>query len=285
MAHGAEHQPQAAGEGYELDSDTALEGLGDGRYRGEVSARWGVGAGPNGGYLAAFILRAVLAESALPDPLSLTVHYLSRPAEGPCELVVTRLREGRGHASYRADLVQSGEVRCAALATLGRLRPAGPLDFQPEAPAVPPPEECSAVRRLGEAAAIWERVEQRVARPDDVFFMRAAPGEARTGGWTRLLDGRPTDALALALFLDCWPPAVFGRTLQPDPIGAPTLEYTVHWRNGAASDWCYASFETRALTGGYVDEEGELFDEEGTLVACSRQLARYDGSGRRAAGR
>lgn len=260
---------------FELDEDTVLEPAGPGRYRGAVTGRWHVGAGPNGGYLAAIVLRAVLAESALPDPITLTVHYLSRPEVGPCEVAVTTLRVGRGHSSFRAELVQSGEVRCAALCTTGRLREPGPLDFQPEPPAVPPPERCAAVRRLGEALTLWDRLETRTVSPDDLFAMRSEPGDAVTGGWTRLADGRETDALAAAVFLDCWPPAVFSRTMRPDPTGVPTIEYTVHWRNRAESPWCYARFESRTLSGGYVDEHGVLFDRTGRLVADSRQLARY----------
>lgn len=262
---------------YEFDDDTALEAVGEGRYRGEVTGRWTVGGGPNGGYLAAILLRGVLAESPLPDPVTMTVHYLARPLIGPCAVSVTTLRVGRGHASFRAELEQEGEIRCVALVTVGRLREAGSCDFQPEAPVVPPPVASIAVRRVGEDPTMWDRLETRAAKSEDLFFFRTTAGEARTGGWTRLADGRGTDALATALFLDSWPPAVFNRTMQPDPMGAPTIEYTVHWRNKASSDWCYCRFHTDTLAGGYVDEKGEMWDESGVLVAESRQLARYLG--------
>lgn len=261
---------------FELDEDIALNRGAAGRYEGAVSDRWNVGAGPNGGYLAALLLRGVLYEASLPDPLTMTVHYLARPAPGPCQVTVTTLREGRGHATYWAELAQEGAAKAAALVTLGRLRPGGPLDFQPEPPPLGDPEEAAVVHQVGEAP-LWERIDSRVLRGEDIFFLRSEPGEAVTGGWTRLADGRPTDALAVAVFCDCWPPAVFGRTMRPDELGAPTIEYTVHWRNAPTSDWCYARFETRTFSGGYVDEHGELWDRAGRLVAESRQLARYGG--------
>jgi acyl-CoA thioesterase len=208
----------------------------------------------------------------------MTIHYLSRPMTGDADVAVTTLRVGRGHATYRVELAQDGELRCAGLVTCGRLRDAGPLDFQPDAPDVPSAADSIAVRRIGEAPTLWERLDTRSARRQDLFFFKTEAGEAATGGWTRLADGRPTDALAIAVFLDCWPPAIFNRTMRPDPSGAPTLEYTVHWRNRPTSDWCYAWFETTTFAGGYVDENGVLFDENGVLVAESRQLARYSGA-------
>jgi hypothetical protein len=275
---------------FELDADTALAAVGSGRYAGGLADRWNIGIGMNGGYLAAFCMRAVLMESALPDPLSLTLHYLSRPVPGRAEVHVTAMRVGRGHATYRFDLVQEqaepgaagAEIRATGLVITGRLREPGPLDFAPAPPRVPGPEGSSAVRRVsapGEFVSMWNRLETRIARADDMFFLRTEPGEARTGGWTRLADGRPSDALCVPLFLDCWPPSVFSRTMRPDGAGAPTLELTVHWRNRVPAGWMYASFESRQLAGGYVDEEGELWSEDGVLVAQSRQLARYAGSG------
>src|ERR1022692_1604777 len=91
---------------YELDLDTALQPAGNGRYLGTLTDRWSVGVGINGGYLAAFCLQGVLLESELPDPLSMTMHYLSRPLPGPAEVRVEAMRAGRGHATYRFDLLQ-----------------------------------------------------------------------------------------------------------------------------------------------------------------------------------
>ena len=260
---------------YELDADTALERVGDGRYRGEMTDRWTVAAGPNGGYVAAFALRAALMESAFPDPLTMTVHYLARPIAGPAEVHVEVLRLGRGHTTLALRLVQE-EIKAAALVTLGRLRSAGPHDFAPERPDLgPPPAEAI---RLGDGvmeSTLWQRLDLRVGDEAALWYGRTEPGEAATGGWTRLRDGRPTDALAVPLFLDCWPPAVFSRTLEPSPTGAPTLELTVHWRGAVGPGWHQARFSTQLVAGGYMDERGELWTEDGRLVAESCQFARY----------
>ena len=82
----------------EFDRDTAVEAVGDGLWRATVSDQWAVPRGPNGGYIAALMLRAM--EGAVGDPerapRSLTLHYLRPPVPGQDATVHTTIeREGR----------------------------------------------------------------------------------------------------------------------------------------------------------------------------------------------
>ncbi len=61
----------------DLGIDTAVESLGDGRYRGTLSKEWEIW-GPMGGYVAAVAFRAAGAESVFPRPASFACHYLVR---------------------------------------------------------------------------------------------------------------------------------------------------------------------------------------------------------------
>ena len=63
--------------------DTALDRGADGRWHGTMTDRWWIGAGPNGGYIADFLIRALMDEAEQPDPLTMTIHYLSRPEIAP----------------------------------------------------------------------------------------------------------------------------------------------------------------------------------------------------------
>ena len=102
-----------------FDADTAVAPLGGNRFGAEMSERWWVGRGPNGGYVAAVVLRAILAATGeARPPRSLTVHYPRAPKAGPVELVVEIEREGSRASFVSARMEQGGEVQATALAVL-----------------------------------------------------------------------------------------------------------------------------------------------------------------------
>jgi len=89
--------------------------------------------------------------------------------------------------------------------------------------------------------------------------------------WFRLNDDREPDPLALLLAVDVLPPVTFalGR------MGwAPTLALTAHVRALPAPGWLRLRHETHNLAGGMFEEDCEVWDSAGRLVAQSRQLAR-----------
>ena len=55
----------------------------------------------------------------------------------------------------------------------------------------------------------------------------------------------------------------------------PTIELTVNVRKPPASQWLKCIFRTRFITCGLLEEDGEVWDETGALVAISRQIAQY----------
>ena len=52
----------------------------------------------------------------------------------------------------------------------------------------------------------------------------------------------------------------------------PTIELTVHIRAVPAPGWLRTVMSTRFLMDGYLEEDGEIWDSTGTLVAQSRQF-------------
>ena len=89
----------------------------------------------------------------------------------------------------------------------------------------------------------------------------------------RLDPPRVLDHLALTALSDGWMPAAFSKLGRP--VGAPTVDLTIHFRAPLASscDWVLADYRSRFSAGGAWEEDGELWASDGTLLAQSRQLA------------
>ncbi len=257
-----------------FSTDTAVVRTAPGRYSASIDHAWWIERGPNGGYLAAIVLRAVLAEvdDAGRRPRSFTLHYLRPPAEGPCEVEVTVVRAGRGLTTVSARLVQDGRECILALVALGVDRPGPELHDHPP-PDVPSPDAAPpSPDAIGGAPDVPFRhhYERRPAIGTPPF---ARGPVAETGGWIRSAYGDPVDEVLVAALTDSWPPAVFSRLEVP--VGVPTVELTIHFRGvpSGAPDWSLVRFRTLEVSAGYLEESAEVWSPDGRLLAESRQLA------------
>jgi acyl-CoA thioesterase len=266
-----------AGAASEFDRATAVERSGDGEggFAAVVDAAWFAGPGPNGGYLAAMILRAMIAALGDPsrEPRSLTCHYLRPPAAGPVRIDVTVERSGRATSTLTARLSQQDRQCVLAVAAFGVDVPA-PARYAGTPPAVAEPEAIEPLDDTASGLSIVGRFEVRPALGGRL--LSGAP-EALTGGWLRFSDPRPLDAVALAMFADAWWPAPWVRLREP--VAAPTIDLTVHFRAPEAAaavpagEPVLAVFRSTTAAHGFFEEDGELWTRDGVLVAHSRQLA------------
>jgi acyl-CoA thioesterase len=259
-----------------FDADTAVVDLGGGRFGAEMSERWWVGKGPNGGYVAAVMLRAI--QAAAPGeraPRSLTVHFQRSPQAGPVEVAVTVERAGGRATFLSARLEQAGKVQATALAVLSE--PWSEEEIYAEA-AMPDAGEPGELFTIDPSA--------RSNRPNMLQNYRLRPalggqafsgGEPRNGAWIRTREPHLLDPPLAATLLDTWFPAPFVRLDRPH--GAPTVDYTVHFRSplppdGASAEDAYlVAFESKIARHGFFEEDGELWSADGVLLAQSRQLA------------
>lgn len=268
----------------EFDTATAVTRSGATSYDALLHDAWRIGNALNGGILLSLVgaaLRDQCAPLGHPDPLTVSAYYLSASVAGPARLDTTLVRRGKTLTTSQVSLSQDVDgdptERIRALATYGD------LDSLPDSvhvahpmPPVPGPDDCLSSADLPDsfmaAGPFLERVDVRM----DPATAGWATGEglSKQGliqAWVRLPDGREPDPLLLLMMVDVLPPVTFTF----GHFGwVPTLELTAHVRAHPAPGWLFVRHATRNYTGGLLEEDAEVWDSTGRLVAQSRQLAR-----------
>jgi acyl-CoA thioesterase len=271
-----------------FDRDTAVTPLGGGRFSAAKDTGWWIERGPNGGYLAAVLLRALAA--ALPtgpgaarSPRSLTIHYLAPPAQGPVEISVVVERHGR-QMSFTSGRMTQGERLLALAVGAFAVGGGGPSFADAAMPVVAPAIDLEPmVSPPDRHIPLRDRYDSRWAIGPlpygrDGMAPAGAPSDGVVaGGWIRLADPHPYDHALLAAVSDAWLPPVFAKVTER--LGVPTIDLTVHFRADLASvglqpdDFVLTSFRSRVAADGFIEEDGEIWSPSGVLLAQSRQLA------------
>jgi len=243
----------------------------------ELDGRWGIGGKIHGGYLLRHLAAASVSDEH-PHPLAVSAHFLRAPDPGTADIKVDELRVGRRVRQARASLSQ-GDLCVEALVTSGRLDPqAEPFWSDSTPPALPPVEECTHMIpnpwgrdfRVGHLEFVDLRCD-----PSTVTFASRVPGpDGRIAGWAQMpTEGPGPEILGLLVLADVMPPVTFDLGL----FGwAPTLELTVHVRARPAEGWLRLRHATRNVAGGMFEEDCEVWDSAGRLVAQSRPIRRPD---------
>lgn len=266
---------------------TAREGE-PGVYDGELGEGWRIGGGINGGLLLAVAGRALSQQFGAddgrpghPDPLAISAYYLTPGVPGPATVRTEVVRRGRAVSTAQASLLQPGPdgadvERVRVLATYGDLAGLdGDASTTATPPVLPPPEQCVSAAQAPpdflKHASLLQRLDLRLDPATTGWAVGRPSGTGVIRGWLRMADGREPDPLLLLLAVDALPPVAFELGL---PGWTPTLELTAHVRARPAPGWLRVNLTSRTMSGGYLEEDAEVWDSEGRLVALSRQLAR-----------
>ncbi len=260
-----------------FDEDTALTQTAPGTFSGSVSPDWRIIIGANGGHIAAMLLRAMVltVRDKQRSPRVLNVHFARPPKEEPFEINTVVEREGRTMSNLSARMTQEGKLIAMSIAAFSTPREATEFaDLQ--MPEVALPENL-------------ERVKDRDDFPfgrqlDIIRALGPMEGErsdrAELGVWMRLRDNQVADHLVATQLMDAFAPAVFAKLgLGGGGAGVPTVEMSYYFRTelplpqARPQDWYLGVFRTTTSRGGFIEEDGWLWHQDGTLAGQSRQLA------------
>lgn len=256
---------------------TTVEKAGPTSWRGVVEPDWDIFGIANGGYLMAIAARAMSGAAEGRIPASVTAHFTKPVVAGPVTVEVTPVKTGRSFSTVRAEMLgDDGHTLVSLIGTFAE--PGRPIPdvylSSSQPPDLPPPEESVRARPATDQPfppPLLKQFEERI-HPDDTGLVEGkTTGNALMRGWFRLFDGDEADPFLPLLVADAFPPAIFNANL---PLSwTPTVEMTTHIRSVPEDGWLACQFRTRFISGGLLEEDGEIWDSNGRLIAQSRQLA------------
>lgn len=228
----------------------------------------------HGGYLLAMLMRAALAESPHSQPIATTAHFVRPGVAGPVEIQLDPHPAGRTVAATRAALIQDGRTLVDATVTTATLSHSDDPEWSLEPPLMPPVEECLPFdldNPIGPGRRFLQHLEARFD-PDTLRWMTGELAKApEIRHYFKLVEDYDPDPLMIALGVDAKPPVTL--TLgNPAPIS--TVELTLYLRAIPAPGWLTMRSTARMIGTGWADEDVDVWDSTGRLVAQSRQLMR-----------
>jgi len=260
-----------------FDQDIMLKQEDELNFEGIVASNWSVDGNPNGGYLMAFLASAMQKQSDKKWPVIVTANFLTKCAEGKKSRVkVESISAGKRLNRYQASLIQDGTERTRCWATF---MDEGNCDksanrYEKEVPEMTIRQDCFSSPVIPKYTLLDNM---------DMLLDPSCAGWIQSGGvlssiseqkgWIKFKDDRPGDALSLLLMADSFAPPVLAS--HGAMTWVPTIEYSVSVRALPDTQWIKAIFRSHYLTCDIVEEDGELWDENGKLLAISRQIAQF----------
>ncbi|WP_285568533.1 thioesterase family protein [Streptomyces sp. RTGN2] len=261
-----------------FDQDTRLDPEGEGAFSAQITDLWNTAAGsPNGGYLMALCVRALSNGPAHPDPLVASAFFLRPASPGAARIRTETVRAGRRTRTGEARMRQDGKEIVRVVATFADFdRTEGRTLCLDPMPVLRPPEEL--IDPLAgfdlPGITVADRVEYRTGQPPGWLLGRPG-GDPSMTFWMRFTDGREPDLLSLPFLADAACPVI----MELGELPSATVELTLHLRARPAPGWLACRVNTRHVSGGFHEEDCDIWDSRGSLVAQSRQLAMLHGAG------
>ncbi|MQY06744.1 thioesterase family protein [Actinomadura macrotermitis] len=253
---------------------TTIKQVGEGRYEAELDGAFGMAEAVNGGYLMALLGNAAVDATPHAHPVATATSFLRTAHPGRAEIVVDVRKVGRTAATARVTLRQDDRDAVEALVTTATLDAATEPSFlgEPPAPRLPALGDCVTFEDADRNPESFPGQVEMHFDPATMGWLDGEPsGRPELRGWFRLRDPHPNDAAALALAVDALPPVALNAGARG---WSPTVELTWHMRAVPAPGRLALHGTGRLVAGGWFDEEVEVWDEAGRLVAQSRQIAR-----------
>jgi len=258
---------------HQFDQDILFEPGTSFSYSGHITGNWSINGVPNGGYLMAILANGMIQAGQMKSTPIITANFLNRCEPGDAEVLIEKMSASRQFSRFQAKLQQSGKEKIRAFGTFANENNECVLEsYEVPAPEIAELEKCISVPEIPDYT-LFSQLDVRLDPACAGWMSGKLSDRSESKGWIKFKKDRSLDALSILLIADSFPPAVLAS--QGVVAWVPTIEFTLNIRNMPASDWLKCFFRTRFITCGLLEEDGEIWDQNGNLIAISRQIAQY----------
>jgi hypothetical protein len=242
-------------------------------FSGHITENWSINGIPDGGYLMAILAKAMLHYSEMKSTPIITANFLDRCEPGEAEVSIEKMSTSRQFNRFQAILKQKGKEKIRAFGTFADENKACLLErCEASAPDIAESGKCISLPGIANYT-LFSQLDIRLDPLCASWMSGKLSDTSEIKGWIKFKNDRPYDLLSILLMADAFPPAVLAS--QGLVAWVPTIELSVNVRNIPTTDWLKCSFRTRFITCGLLEEDGEIWDEKGELIAISKQIAQY----------
>ena len=260
-----------------------LENIDNKKFIVNPDTNYFVGNTPHGGYLMAVMHNALTSILPHSTAISSSVQYLDRIDAAPFELNVEIFKISRGSSSGIVKLNQNEKICTTFTATCSDFEHMkGYDDLQKPLPDIYKKSDKKDYVKMnydkiskGFTPAFIQQLKCSI-HPDHAWWNRdpdkdMKSNEARCSAYLEMEGGVP-DQFCLSFYSDILPPVVSNKY---GPLGwIPTITLTTHIRQIPTTSEVYADFKASDINKGYFEQDCNIWDLNGNLVASSRQLTR-----------
>ena len=241
-----------------------------------------VGNTPHGGYLMALMHKALTGALPHSSAISSSVQYLDRISTEPFDLIIDKFKVSRGSSSGIVKLVQDNKVCTTFVGTCTDLHHIKGFSGLK----IGLPDIYNSANRdeyvnlnfdmisKGFTPSFIKQINCEI-HPDHAWWLRKnnepEKFEARCTAFLEMEGGMPNQ-FCLSFFSDILPPVVSNKYGALGWI--PTITLTTHIRQLPKTNQLFADFVASEINKGYFEQDCNIWDLEGNLVASSRQLTR-----------
>lgn len=260
-----------------FDQDTAVEACGDdGLYRASLSRRWEIW-GPNGGYMAAIALRAAGKYAPGFTPVSFYCQYLNVAKFEPVDIQVSSLKSGKVASALTVVISQNNKIILNAQVWLTIDLPGYEHDHISKPSCWKEHTETESDDDVSHYGyQFWNNFLKKPVIP--MLFEKKEGQIPRFSSWFRFepdfeINDAFLDAARSLVLIDTlqWP-AVY-RSYGPGDMEyvAPSLDLAVQFhRSSQNSPWLFCDAFGDYAHRGVIAGKGEVWDEQGQLIASGR---------------